>query len=124
MARDSRLDFRSMFGSFSFTELFFIFVLALLLFWPRKLPELGKSIGQALGQFKRASEDFKRSWEEEVELEKRRPVEPPRRAEGSVARSEAEPVEPDAERDRAHATLPSVEEVARPEDEKVVDRVG
>ena len=113
-----------MFGSFSFTELFFIFILALLLFGPRKLPELGKSIGQALGQFKRASEDFKRSGEEEVELEKRRPVEPPRRAEGSVARSEVEPVDPDAERDRAHATLPPVEEVAQPEEEKAVDRVG
>jgi sec-independent protein translocase protein TatA len=49
-----------MFGSLGFTELFFIFVLALIIFGPRKLPELGKTLGNALGQFKRASEDFKR----------------------------------------------------------------
>ena len=61
-----------MFGGLGFTELFFIFVLALIIFGPRKLPELGKTIGEALGQFKRASEDFKRSWEEEVDLEKRK----------------------------------------------------
>jgi TatA/E family protein of Tat protein translocase len=67
-----------MFGNFGFAELLFIFVIALIFFGPRKLPELGKSLGQTLGQFKRASEDFKRSWEEEVEIEKRRPVETPK----------------------------------------------
>jgi TatA/E family protein of Tat protein translocase len=47
-----------------------ILVLALLLFGPRKLPELGRTIGKSLGEFKRASEDFKRTWEMEVEAEK------------------------------------------------------
>jgi Tat protein translocase TatB subunit len=65
-----------MFGNLGFTELLFIFVIALIFFGPRKLPELGKSLGQTLAQFKRASEDFKRSWEEEVEIEKRRGGEP------------------------------------------------
>jgi TatA/E family protein of Tat protein translocase len=54
------------------TEILVILVIALILFGPRKLPELGKSIGQAMGQFRRASDDFKRSWEQEVELEKSR----------------------------------------------------
>jgi TatA/E family protein of Tat protein translocase len=67
-----------MFGNFGFTELLFIFVIALIFFGPRKLPELGKSLGETLGQFKRASEDFKRSWEEEVEIEKRRELDPPK----------------------------------------------
>lgn len=54
------------------TELLVILVIALIVFGPRKLPELGKSIGQAMAQFRRASDDFKRSWEQEVELEKAR----------------------------------------------------
>lgn len=60
-----------MFGSLGWSEILFVFVIALIIFGPRKLPELGKSLGQSLAQFKRASEDFKRSWEEEVELEKK-----------------------------------------------------
>jgi TatA/E family protein of Tat protein translocase len=50
-------------------EIILILVIALVVFGPRKLPELGKSLGQAMSQFRRASEDFKRTWEQEVELE-------------------------------------------------------
>jgi sec-independent protein translocase protein TatA len=53
-------------------EIMIILVIALIIFGPRKLPELGKSLGKAMGQFRRASEDFKRTWEQEVELEKTR----------------------------------------------------
>jgi TatA/E family protein of Tat protein translocase len=55
-------------------EIFLILVIALLVFGPRKLPELGKSMGQAMSQFRRASEDFKRTWEQEVEMEKVRKI--------------------------------------------------
>jgi|NOAtaT_6_FD_contig_91_1201651_length_2301_multi_3_in_0_out_0_3 sec-independent protein translocase protein TatA len=51
-------------------EVILILVIALIVFGPRKLPELGKSLGQAMSQFRRASEDFKRTWEQEVDLEK------------------------------------------------------
>ena len=51
-------------------EMLLILVVALVVFGPRKLPELGKSLGQAMAQFRRASEDFKRTWEQEVEIEK------------------------------------------------------
>jgi TatA/E family protein of Tat protein translocase len=51
-------------------EVVLILVVALIVFGPRKLPELGKSLGQAMSQFRRASEDFKRTWEQEVEVEK------------------------------------------------------
>ena len=54
------------------TELLVILVIALIVFGPRKLPDLGKSLGKAMGQFRRASEDFKRTWEQEVDLEKTR----------------------------------------------------
>ncbi len=53
-------------------EVVLILVIALIVFGPRKLPELGKSLGQAMQQFRRASEDFKRTWEQEVEMEKYR----------------------------------------------------
>ncbi len=55
-----------MFGSVGFPELMFIFVIALLLFGPRQLPNIGKSLGRALAEFKRASNEFKRTIEEEV----------------------------------------------------------
>lgn len=56
------------------TEILIIMVIALIVFGPRKLPELGKSLGQALAQFRRASDDFKRTWEQEVELEKHKNI--------------------------------------------------
>lgn len=52
------------------TELLVILVVALILFGPRRLPELGRSLGRSLSEFKRASEDFKRTWEMEVERER------------------------------------------------------
>lgn len=51
------------------SELLIILIVALILFGPRKLPELSRSLGKSLSEFKRASEDFKRTWEREVELE-------------------------------------------------------
>jgi TatA/E family protein of Tat protein translocase len=59
------------------SEVVLILVIALVVFGPRKLPELGKSLGQAMSQFRRASEDFKRTWEQEVDLEKIRKSETP-----------------------------------------------
>ncbi len=67
------------------TELVVIALVALIIFGPRKLPEIGRKIGQTLSEFKRASEDFKRTWEYEVETE--RPQSAPRiEAETVVAR--------------------------------------
>ncbi len=56
------------------TELLVVAVVALILFGPRKLPEIGRTIGKGLAEFKRASDDFKRTWEYEVELEQRKPA--------------------------------------------------
>ncbi len=55
-----------MFGTLGMPELILIFVVALLLFGPRKMPEIGKSVGRALGEFRRASNEFKRTIEDEV----------------------------------------------------------
>ncbi|MFN2597498.1 MAG: twin-arginine translocase TatA/TatE family subunit [Pyrinomonadaceae bacterium] len=51
------------------TELLLILVVALIIFGPRKLPELSRSLGKGLSEFKRASDEFKRTWEREVNLE-------------------------------------------------------
>jgi TatA/E family protein of Tat protein translocase len=51
------------------TELFFLLIMALVFFGPRKLPQLSRSLGKNLAEFRRASEDFKRTWEREVTLE-------------------------------------------------------
>ncbi|MEO6324907.1 MAG: twin-arginine translocase TatA/TatE family subunit [Thermoanaerobaculia bacterium] len=54
-------------GNLGMPELILIMVLALILFGPKKLPEIGKSVGKALGEFKKASNDLKRTIEDEMD---------------------------------------------------------
>jgi TatA/E family protein of Tat protein translocase len=61
-------------------EMIFIFLLALVIFGPKKLPELGRQLGKALGEFKKASNEFKNQLEVEmmnIELEERSKQAPP-----------------------------------------------
>jgi sec-independent protein translocase protein TatA len=53
-------------------ELIIIFVVALIVFGPRKLPELGRSLGKSLSEFKRASNELRSTLDEEIRLEDRR----------------------------------------------------
>ncbi len=57
-------------GSLGMQEIVVIFILALIIFGPRKLPELGKTIGKGLAEFKKASNELKQTWEDEVRLDK------------------------------------------------------
>jgi sec-independent protein translocase protein TatA len=74
-----------MFGSIGVPELIMIFLVALLLFGPRKLPEIGRSLGKALGEFRRASNDLKRTLEEEVASDHLREIKSEVRAAAEVA---------------------------------------
>jgi len=61
-----------MFGNIGMPELIVIFTIALLIFGPRKLPELGRSLGRSLSEFKRASNELKSTLEEEIRIEDQR----------------------------------------------------
>jgi Tat protein translocase TatB subunit len=59
-----------MFGTLGGPELFLILLIALIVFGPRKLPEIGKSMGRMMAEFRKASNEFRQTIENEVEAEK------------------------------------------------------
>ncbi len=65
-----------MFGPIGMPELIIIFVIALIVFGPRKLPQLGKSLGRSLAEFKRASNDLRSTLEDEIRVEETREATP------------------------------------------------
>jgi sec-independent protein translocase protein TatA len=66
-----------MFGPLGMPELIIIAIIALFVFGPRKLPELMRSLGKSLAEFKRASNDLKNTLDEEIRLEEMREQRPP-----------------------------------------------
>jgi sec-independent protein translocase protein TatA len=84
-----------MLGSIGMPELIIIFVIALIIFGPRKLPELGRSLGKSLAEFKKASNELKSTLEEEIRLDEQR---------SAVEASKA------ANRAAATTSMPQVEE--------------
>ena len=61
-----------MFGSIGMPELIIILVIALIIFGPRKLPELGRSLGKSIGEFRRASNELRSTLEEEIRVEEQK----------------------------------------------------
>ena len=61
-----------MFGSIGMPELVIILVIALIIFGPRKLPELGKSLGKSINEFKKASTELQNTLEQEIKLEEQK----------------------------------------------------
>ncbi len=81
-----------MFGSIGMPELIIILTIALIIFGPRKLPELGRSLGKSLGEFKRASNELRNTLDEEIRIEEQRTAERP--AEPARPSQPAEPAPP------------------------------
>lgn len=70
----------SMMKPMGFSETIFLFLLALLIFGPKKLPEIARQVGKALNEFKRASNEFKAQIASEIsqlEVENQRQILPP-----------------------------------------------
>jgi TatA/E family protein of Tat protein translocase len=81
-------------GSIGLPELLFIMMVALLIFGPKRLPEIGRTVGRALGEFRRASSELKRSLETEMRVEEETPRTPFRPAPPALAPAEPPPVPP------------------------------
>ena len=67
-------------GPVGMPELVIIFVIALIIFGPRKLPELGRSLGRSINEFKRASNELKNTLEDEIRVEEQKTPAAPRAA--------------------------------------------
>ena len=122
------------------TELFFILVMALIFFGPRKLPQLSRTLGKNLASFRRASDDFKRTWYQEVNLEEMagngdNSIKPPKvhsSLEQPPKQSEGQPLQPatirpvDADqvisRQPANKETPSAADVTVPETQSAPTR--
>jgi sec-independent protein translocase protein TatA len=102
-----------MFGSIGMPELVVILVIALIIFGPRKLPELGRSLGRSLGEFKKASNELQRTLEEEIRIEDTKEQRAARRAEQDSAIAAAQPVTPATPVTPAPEPPPATETVSR-----------
>ncbi len=85
-----------MFGSIGMPEMLIILVIALIIFGPRKLPELGRSLGKSLAEFKRASNELKNTLEEEIRLDEQRTAQEATKAK-EAQEAAATPASPPAE---------------------------
>jgi TatA/E family protein of Tat protein translocase len=85
-----------MFPNIGIPELIIILGIALIVFGPRKLPELGRSLGRSLGEFRKASNELKHTLEEEVRIEEQRDQRAKMQAEqaSAVAAASPAPIEP------------------------------
>lgn len=84
-----------MFGSLGLPELLMIFAVILIVFGPRRIPEIGRTLGKALAEFRKATDDLKGTIEREVRLEELKKMAPSVTAPFEVvSRSEPEVLQP------------------------------
>lgn len=84
-----------MFGSLGVSELILIFAVILIVFGPRRIPEIGKTLGKALGEFRKATDDLKNTIEREVRLEELKTIAPDiRTSVNSIARDSMSTLDP------------------------------
>lgn len=93
-------------GPIGIPELIFIFIIALLIFGPKKLPELGRNLGRALSEFRRASNDLRHAVEDEMRELERQTAEAKQAAKEAVSLDDIGSIDPH--------TDPQAEPVAAP----------
>ena len=101
-----------MFGSIGMQELIIIFVIALIIFGPRRLPDLGKSLGKSIAEFKRASNELRNTLEDEIRVEEQKltkPAAPPEAAPPETAPPETAPAPEPTTEPAANTTAPASE---------------
>lgn len=96
-----------MFGTLGGPELFLILIVALIVFGPRKLPEMGKSLGKMMAEFRKASNDFQRTIEEEVEADRTKTVTAQRLPAPATTPAEAAPTASAADDSPASPATPA-----------------
>ncbi len=102
-----------MFGSLGFPELIFIFLLALLIFGPKKLPELGRTLGKAMAEFRKATTDLKRTINAELIEQELRDADPRKMVRDSLREAKAS-LENAVRQDDARAAAAAAPAVAAP----------
>ncbi len=107
-------------GSLGWQEIMVILVIALIVFGPRKLPQLGKTLGKAMGEFRRATNDLKNTLEVEVHKEeekinapnRRRAEDEYQRRQRDMAPGEEKPADTDAKKAPETPAEPAVDPAA------------
>jgi sec-independent protein translocase protein TatA len=94
-----------MFGPIGMPELVIILTIALIIFGPRKLPELGRSLGRSLHEFKRASNELRNTLDEEIRIEEQRSTERQRAPKTAEQAAPAAPEDPAVPRDKDSDTV-------------------
>lgn len=82
-------------GPIGVPELIILLVVALIVFGPRKLPELGRSLGKSIGEFKRASNELRNTLDEEIRSEERKAPPPAPEVPSTDPRALSAPTSPD-----------------------------
>jgi TatA/E family protein of Tat protein translocase len=108
-----------MFGSLGVPELLLIFAVILIVFGPRRIPEIGRTLGKALGEFRKATDDLKNTIDREVRLEELKKITPPSLEEfmtpaESVSRTAPQTADAPAAHPELSVSEPSVAEPSEP----------